>query len=50
MANPLLLSSVFAPGHHKGEIGVQNEAEGGQKLKIVNTNENIQIRVLKLHQ
>ena len=50
MANPLLLSSVFAPGYHKSEIWVQNEAERGQKQKIVNINENIQIRELKLHQ
>ena len=29
VVNLLLLSSVFAPGHHKSEISVQNEAEEG---------------------
>ena len=46
MANPLLLSSVFAPGHHKCEIWVQNEAEGGQKQKIYNDDTNNSIDML----
>ena len=33
MANPLLLSSLLAPGHHKVRFRVQNEAARGQKTE-----------------
>ena len=41
------IARIFGP---KVRFRAQNETEGGQKQKIVNINENIQIRELKLHQ
>ena len=35
--------------HPKGQKWVQNEAEGGQKHKIVNIEESIDFEVLRFH-
>ena len=48
MLNALLLSSVLAPCWQKWDLEYKMKLKEVKKQKIVNINENIQIRELKL--